>query len=124
MNSHGCSKGEVDDAGAPSIIGLTIYFIDASKAEGLGPADLATIEHTQIPPDTVRSVFGSCHRIDEPRIWKGSRLGIAQCADGTEQRLALSKYGGFFMVIGSGRWYEVNTEESRALYNQMIVMLP
>jgi hypothetical protein len=102
-----------------SFVGLTIYLIDADKADGLAEADLAAIRHVQIAPGTVQGIFGSCTLMDPPLIWKGSLLGIAQLKDGTQRRLALSKYGGFFMVVETGRWYSVG-ETSRASYNAVI----
>jgi len=119
MTWHGCSKNDVGGADMPKIIGLTIYFIEAYEGNRLAPADLARVTHDRVAPDTVRSVFGTCTRIDQPSFWKGSYLGVAQCADGTEQRLALSKYGGFFEVLGSGHWYTVG-EESVDSYNEMM----
>ena len=118
MTWHGCSKNDVGGADMPTIIGLTVYYIDASEGNRLAPADLARVTHVRVAPDTVRSVFGACSRRDQPAFWKGSCLGVAQCADGTEQRLSLSKNGGFFEVLGTGQWYTVG-EELRESYNEM-----
>jgi hypothetical protein len=122
MNSHGCSNDRVDDDGTLTIVALTIYYTDASESARLADSDLAAIGHTQVATSIVRGAFGTCTRRDPPTLWKGSLLGVARLADGSEHRLALSKYGGFFMMIGNGKWYSVDGR-SRAAYNAMIAGL-
>ena len=42
------------------------------------------------------------------RLWKGSLLGVVELDDGTEQRIAISYYGGFFKVLGEEGYYQTH----------------
>ena len=123
LNAHVRSEEGMGGAGVPSIVGLTIYYTNASEARHLTDANLAKIEHYQVAPDTVRDVFGACSLRGQPAFLKGSlRLCVARLADGSEQRLGLANYGGFFMVMDSKRWYTVG-DKSVASYCAMIAGL-
>ncbi len=49
-------------------------------------------------------------------MWKGSSLGIAELDDGTQRRLAISNWGGIFVILGEPGYYVVKGE-SRAAWD-------
>jgi len=114
------TRDDEESTAAPSMVGLTIYLIDAGEAEDITDAQLAAMSSWPAPAETVRGVFAVCSPIGAPSWTKGRLLlGVAQYADGTQHRLALSQFGGFFMEEDSGRWYIVDEKAIRP-YNNMI----
>lgn len=107
LKTAGRAKGEMSPLNPHQVSNLVIYDVDGLSARHLPAEVLPKITHREIDESTTRAIFREVRYQKGHKLWKGSYLATVNTADGTSRRLAMSFYGGFFVVLGEEGYYEV-----------------
>lgn len=66
------------------------------------------IDRYEIDKQTINKIFSKVLYKPEHVLWKGDKLGIAKLVDGSEVKIRISYYGGFFSIIGIEGYYLID----------------
>jgi hypothetical protein len=90
---------------------FTIYAMDAS---GGVPVPHPGNHHCTMSDTLVDEIFGHPMTLNfNSPVGKGYRLGIGTLEDGTEIKMKVSIYGGFFYVVGQKGYYQLDEVRAR-----------
>ncbi len=98
----GCSSAEEKELSSmvDQINSITFYQLKGLSGSEYSRGELERAYSRSLDPKPFQKLVHKATHKDEFVIWKGSRLVIVEFKNGTEKRLAVSSYGGFFRVLG------------------------
>jgi hypothetical protein len=109
------SRSSAAPLASEDIVKMVAYDLEGLEGGALTAQQLEAITSAEVGAQEARSMFGECSYHAGSPVWKGSRLAIVSLKNGTERRLAVSYYGGFFMVLGQEGYYTCDGESKKNL---------
>jgi hypothetical protein len=89
----------------------TLVVYDANGlGEDVTEQELDAVPYAALDAETTAAIFKQVTWKAGNPLWKGSCLGVANLEDGTKRRVAISNYGGFFVVLGESGYYTAEGE--------------
>lgn len=85
---------------ADQINTIDVYDVEGMSKKGYSDKEISNAFRVSIDSEVFKALTSSAKYKDEWVMWMGSRFAIVHMHDGTQYRLALSYYGGFFKVLG------------------------
>jgi hypothetical protein len=98
---------------------LVVYDKDGYATETSRADELPDTPNAAIAPETVAKIFKQATWTSGDPLWKGGAQGITELDDGTRRRLAISNYGGIFVVLGEPGYYVAEGDSRVALDDAM-----
>jgi hypothetical protein len=82
-----------------SIESVMVYDLEGLKGHKYSQEDLDNTYKASYDANLFKDLLPKANYKYSSTLWEGSSLAVLKLKDGTEQRLALSYYGGFFSVL-------------------------
>ncbi len=108
----GCSSAEEKELSSivDQINSVTFYQLKGLSGLEYSKRELERAYRRSLDPKPFQKLVHKAKHKDGLVIWKGSRLVIVEFKNGTEKRLAVSSYGGFFKVLGEEGYFVFDGE--------------
>jgi len=85
---------------------ITVYDLEGLARQKYSEQDLKRAFQSSFDLNLFQQLVDHAKFRPSHGFWKGSSLAVIELKDGTETRLALSYYGGFFKIVGTkGHFY-------------------
>ncbi len=93
---------------------ITVFDVKAEKGQSL-----ATLTSARIDQKSTRIICREVTYHKGPLFWRGSFLGVVELDNGDTKRIAISRYGGFFQVLGEKGHYQTEGKSRAELDENM-----
>jgi len=89
---------------------LVVYDVEGLHGGDISAEELDATPQATLDGETTARIFRQATwKAGEP-WWKGGSLGVASLDDGTKRQIAISYYGGIFVVLGEPGYYVIEGE--------------
>ena len=118
----GCGREGGNVAFDPAKIkSVVLYDIDPKEGQNYSE-QISTVSSYPLKPEQITSLFAN-KKEESLKTWQGAFLGVVEFHDGKESHLAISIFGGFARVLGTGeqmRFYDASRIEYEQIKNHVL----
>jgi len=100
-----CQKKPQNQTAPDRFRTLVVYDVEGINGGDIPADELAQTPRANVAPESVKKIFEHVTWKSGSPLWKTGCLGMVSLDDGAECRIAISHYGGIFVVLGEPGYY-------------------